>query len=225
MKLFVPASRSCLLLTWILTLSCLSSGCAYYTARPLEASHKASSVIDQREAQGLYVAVKDLSHTSDSLKYFDRDLLEMGYVPVLVMLELDQSSNAVFDVRNSDLRLCLQDGLRLTPADLGQICDEAAFSHTRSAMGFLLLLPGFFIASSVNTANDDLESDYREKCLNSIRVNPNARSFRGVVFFELPEERREDFTMEEAFVEAKVYLGGTQSNLGQTLEFPVHFGR
>lgn len=225
MNRFAHASLHSVGLALLVGSSCLLlPACAYYTARPIESSHKASSVIDQREAHGLYVAVKDLSHQSDALKYFDRDLLEIGYVPVLVLLELDQSSNAVFDVRDSDLQLCLQDGTRLTPAAIPEVCETAAFSHSRSAMGFLLVLPGFFIASSVNSANDDLQSDYREKSLDSIRINPNARSFLGVVFFKLPKERRDNFTMEEAFIEAKVYLGGAQGKLGQTLEFPVHFG-
>jgi hypothetical protein len=208
----------------LLVLSILIPGCAHYKARPLDSGQSASSVIDQREAEGLYFAVKDISQSVNSARYFDRDLVEAGYVPVLVLAELDRDSNAVFDLRREDLQLCLQDGTRLLTADPARVSEDVAFSHVRSTLGFLLILPGFFLASSVSHANEELENDYRSKALESLRINPNARSFQGVVFFSLPEERRATFSMEEAFVEARLYMGGAADSVGKALEFPVHFG-
>ncbi len=182
-------------------------------------------MVEQKEAEGLYVAVKDLSQPRSSLQYFDRDLLEYGYVPVLVLLELDRNAESVFDVRREDLQLCLRDGQRLESVDPMEVAGTVAFSHIRSVVGFLLIFPGFFLASSVNHANDQIEVDYQTKSVKSIRVNPNMRSFRAVVFFKVPPDAQDSFTMEDAFVEAKVYKQGYGGAMGKCLEFPVHFGK
>lgn len=203
----------------------ICAGCASYSAKPLDSHQGASSIIEQREADGLYVALKDLTPPRISLQYFDRDLVEYGYAPALLLLELDQHSEKVFDVRREDIQLCLQDGRRLASADPLEVAEEVSFSHLRSAMGFFLILPGFFLASSVNEANTLLQLDYHAKAPSSVRINPNRSSFRAVIFFKIPLELRDSFTMDDAFVELKIYKQGQKNTMGQTLEFPVHFTR
>lgn len=202
-----------------------ASGCASYAAKPLDVHQEASSIVEQREADGLYVAVKDLSSPRDSLQYFDRDLRAHGYVPVLLLLELDHNSQNVFDVRREDIQLCLRDGRRLQSTDPTKVAETVEFTHFRSVLGFFFLIPGFFVAASVNNANDQIEVDYQQKAIKSIRINPNMRSFRAVVFFKVPQDAEESFTMEDAFVETKLYKQGQGGSLGQCLEFPVHFGK
>ncbi|MBI4604889.1 MAG: hypothetical protein HY721_23245 [Planctomycetes bacterium] len=182
-------------------------------------------MIEQREAEGLYVAVKDLSRPRDSLQYFDRDLASYGFLPILVMLELDRGSESTFDLRREDILLCLRDGTRLRSVDPEVVSEAVAFTHLRSAFGFVLLVPGFIVASSVDRANGELESDYGSKAVKSVRVNPNMRSFRGVVFFQVPEDLEDAFTMEDAFVELKLNMQGRGGAIGKPLELPVHFGR
>ena len=201
----------------------LCGGCASYGAKPLDSQQGASSIIEQKEADGLYVALKDLTPARLSLQYFDRDLIEYGYVPALLLLEMDQNSKTVFDVRREDIQLCLQDGRRLASADPLEVADAVSFSHLRSAMGFFLILPGFFLASSVNNANSLIELDYQAKAPSSVRINPNRSSFRAVIFFKIPHELRDSFTMDDAFVELKIYKQGHDNAMGETLEFPVHF--
>ncbi len=202
-----------------------ASGCASYAGKPLDSRQEASSIVEQREADGLFVAVRDLSSPRDSFQYFDRDLRAYGYVPVLLLLELDRVSQSVFDVRREDIQLCLRDGKRLQSIEPTQVADSVELSHFRSVLGFFFLIPGFFVAASVNDANDQMEADYQQKSIKSIRINPNMRSFRAVVFFKVPPEAEEAFTMEDAFVEAKVYKQGQGDSLGKCLEFPVHFGK
>jgi hypothetical protein len=203
----------------------LSSGCAHYSTRPLERSQQASAMIEQREADGLYVAVRDISNSRESLKLFGRELAHYGYVPVLVLLELDRDSRASFDVQRQDLQLCLRTGKRLLTVPPSTVADDVSFSHIRSAIGFIFILPGFFVASSVNRANEQMENDYEEKALESVRINPNVRTSSGVVFFQIPKEARKSFSLEDAFVEVKVHLRGGPEVVGRTLEFPVHFGK
>jgi len=200
-------------------------GCASYSARALDTRQAASSIVEQKEAEGLYVAVKNLSQPRESLRYFDRDLRAYGIVPVLLLLELDRESQGVFDVRREDIFLCLRDGTRLETMDPGDVAEEVQFSHIRSVFGFFLIFPGFFVASSVSGANEEIEADYQQKSVKSIRINPNMRSFHSAIFFRVPAEQESTFTMEDAFVEAKVYKQGQGSSPGKCLEFPVHFGR
>ena len=200
-----------------------AAGCAHYSGVPLEAEEQASSVLPQREALGLFVAARPLTSSENSEKYFARDLVGQGYAPVLLLFELDDGANGSFDIRREDLRLCLRDGTRLEAARAQDVADNVRFSHVRSMFGFLFILPGFFVASSVNGANAELEDDYGSKSLESIRVNRNSRSFNGVVFFRIPETLQDTFSIDEAFVETKVYMSGGESGVGRVLEFPVHF--
>lgn len=201
------------------------AGCASYSARPLDSRQEASSVVEQREAEGLFVAVKDLSSPRDSYQYFDRDLRGYGYIPVLLLLELDRNAEGVFDVRRNDIQLCLRDGKRLQTIDPEEVAEDVQFTHFRSVLGFFFIIPGFFVAASVNDANEQIETDYQQKSISSIRINPNKRSFQAVVFFKLPHDLEESFTMEDAFLETKVFKQGHAGNPGKVLEFPVHFGK
>lgn len=218
------------LLSWslqrllVLALGVISaSGCASYSARPLDSRQDAASVIEQREVEGLFLAVKDLSNPRDSFKYFDRDLRAHGFLPVLLLLELDRQAQDIFDLRREEVILCLRDGTRLQSVDPDEVADAVEFTHLRSVLGFFLILPGFFVASSVNDANDEIEADYQQKSIKSIRMNPNLRSFRAVVFFKIPPEIQDDLTMDEAFIEARVHRQGQGGRPGKSLEFPVHF--
>ena len=87
----------------------------------------------------------------------------------------------------------------------------------------LFLLPGPFVASSVTHANQELEGDYQDKCLDSVRINSQLRSHQGVVFFKIPEKLRGSFDMEDAFLEVKIYKQGKGDQLGKVFDLPVHF--
>ncbi len=201
-------------------------GCASYGGRPLISSGTASSYVEHVERNGLHAAVIDLSDLRSCEKHFGRDLPDHDYVPVRLFLELDMSSSDTFHVKREDLALVLQNGTRLPAADPLTVIDDVAFSHWRSFFGFLLVLPGPFVASSVSSANDELESDYLEKALRSVRISRNMRVYQGVVFFELPPGLKGPQTTEDAFVEVVAGReGNREGTLGERLEFPVHFTR
>lgn len=209
----------------VLPLLLTSAGCASYSAKPLDARQEASAIVEQKEAEGLYVAARDLSAPRDSLQFFDRELLVYSYVPVMVLLELDRASEGIFDVRREDIVLCLRDGNRLRTTDPLEVAGAVSFSHARTVFGFVpLIIPGFFVASSVNSANEAIEIDYQLKALKSVRINPNMRSFQSVVFFRIPAAVEGRFTMDDAFIEVKVHKRGNAGAVGKVIEFPVHFG-
>jgi hypothetical protein len=204
----------------------LLTGCASYHGRPLISSGAASSYLEHMQRDGLHVAVIDLSSERSSEKHFDRDLPDYEYVPVQLLVELDANAATAFNMKREDLVLVLQDGTRLAAADPLVVVDNVAFSHWRSFFGFLFVLPGPFVASSVSSANDELESDYLEKALRSVRVSHNMRVYQGVVFFEIPDDLDGPLNTEDAFVEVSVGREGDGNGvLGQRLQFPVHFTR
>ena len=98
-----------------------------------------------------------------------------------------------------------------------------ALAMTIGAIGFLFILPGFFVASSVGSANEAMTEDFHAKSLESVRINPNQPSYKGVVFFEIPPDQQNTFSMEDAFLEVKVYKQGKGEERGKVFETPVHF--
>lgn len=210
----------------VLLLVSFPTGCVSYSARPFLDQRTAASLLEHRVAEGLHVALVDISTPRRSLKHFDRKLTSYGFVPVMIYLELDVTSSDAFNVRREDIRLCLRDGTRLHAADPMDVVDSVSYSHLRSALGFFMVLPGFFVAKSVNRANEELENDYLQKALRSVRISQNLRSYKGVVFFQLPEELWGDFTMEDAFLEMTAHREGQERGaMGRPIQFPVHFSR
>lgn len=217
-----PALMGCLVSLAVGT----GSGCASYNGMPFVDSGTASSVVEHREFDGLHVAVRDLSKPRLSEKHFDRDLGRFGVVPVVLMLELNPDCRDAFNIRRNEIQLVLRDGTRLTGVDPLDVVDEVAFTHWRSIFSYLLIVPGPFVTSSVNAANRELETDYLRKAVRSVRISPNMRTYRGVVFFLVPEEQRDRFTMEDSFVELTVYKEGNRGDgkgIGKRLDFPIHF--
>ena len=200
-----------------------ATGCAHYGGQPIPDQQSPSALVQQRDAEGLYIAVKDITSDRAATQLFDRELLDYGFAPILVLLEKDTESNASFDINREDLRLVLNTGERLSTVPADKITELAAYSHWRSAFGFLFILPGFFVASSVGSANEAMTEDYRAKSLDSVRINPNQPSYKGVVFFEIPSDQQNSFSMEDAFLEVKVYKQGKGEERGKVFETPVHF--
>jgi hypothetical protein len=193
---------------------------------PFVDERSASTLIDHREIDGLHLAVRDCSQRRAAEKHFGRDLVDVGYVPVVVLLELDASSNGAYSIRREDIRLVLRDGTRLDSAVPAKVIEDAGFSHWRSFFAYLFLLPGPFVSSSVASANVDLEEDYLAKSLQSVRLSRNLTSYSGVVFFERGDKVDGDVTLTDAFVEVAVFKEGQKAagdSLGKRLDFTVHF--
>lgn len=205
----------------------LLAGCAAYHAMPLVDQRSASTLVDHRELEGLHIAVRDLSGARISEKHFGCDLAEEGYLPVLVLLELDSESRSAYTLRQDDVHLVLQNGTRLRPASPAEVADDVGFSHWRSFFGYLFLLPGPFVSNSVSNANRELEEDYTAKALQSVRLSRNMPAYRGVVYFALDETETAG-SLEDAFVELTVYREADHNSaesLGGRLDFAVHFSQ
>ena len=206
-------------------LSLTSAGlvsCAHYGAQPLPERPGPSAVAGQRTTDDLYVTAYHVAERAAALESFDRDLVAHGVCPVVVHIELNESATASFDIAATDVQLVLSSGVTLDPVDAETVASAAAYSHWRSAFGFLFLLPGFFVASSVNSANELMASDYEEKSLHRVRIGPRNPRHQGVIFFAIPDTVASDFAVEDAFLEFKVYRQDA-GRLDGVIDIPVHF--
>jgi hypothetical protein len=207
---------------------CLGSaalGCASYEAMPLVDQRSASTLIDHKELDGLHVAIRSLADERSTRKHFGRDLADFGYLPMLVLFELDADSRGAYTVRREDLFLVLRDGTRLASVAPESVIEDVGFSHWRSFFAYLFILPGPFVGTSVSNSNAELEADYLAKSLQSVRMSPNLTSYKGVVFFRLDDDASDDWTLDDAFVETSVYREagkGNTSGIGKRLDFAVH---
>src|SRR5690606_26478817 len=207
---------------------CIASGCASYDAMPFVDQRSASTLVDHREIDGLHVAVRELSRDRLSEKHFGRELVADGFLPVVVLLEIDAQTNGAYTLRNEDVHLVLPNGERLSPADPSVVASQVSFSHWRSFFAYLFLLPGPFVTSSVTSANQALEEDYLKKSLRSVRLSRNLPAYSGVIFFALEDVDGDDLPtlLRDAFVELTVYREGDRErpdDLGRRLDFAVHF--
>lgn len=229
-----PAAAHTSLLNAVISITSLGAiaslptitGCVTYNGMPIIDRGTASTIVEHRHREGLHVAVRDLSRARVSRSHFDRNLRSYGFVPVMVLIEVDSQSNHAFILRRDEVVLVLRDGTRLNTVHPMDVIDAVSYSHWRSALSFLLIFPGPYVSSSVKAANRNLETDYLQKSLSNVRVSPSMRSHQGVVFFSVPADRWNRFTMEDSFVELVVYKEGSKNKsteMGKRLEFPVHF--
>jgi hypothetical protein len=174
-----------------------------------------------REVDGLRVAIQDLSPPRRSLEHFGRDLVNHGYIPMMLCLELDARATGAFNVRREDVRLRFRDGTQLATAHPQEVFDEASFSRLHSAFGFFTVLPGFLGASSADSASRELEDDLLGRALEGARVSPGSRSYTGVIFFRLPEKLWGDFTLEGASVDLTIHREPQGASLGKPFEVAV----
>src|SRR5690606_38616988 len=116
---------------------CIASGCASYDAMPFVDQRSASTLVDHREIDGLHVAVRELSRDRLSEKHFGRELVADGFLPVVVLLEIDAQTNGAYTLRNEDVHLVLPNGERLSPADPSVVASQVSFSHWRSFFAYL----------------------------------------------------------------------------------------
>ncbi len=85
----------------------LLTSCAHYEGKALDREIGTAGFVRQRNLDKLNIVIKDLSSPRDSVKYFDRELIAYGYVPVLVAVRLNGNADVTFDMSRQDLRLVL----------------------------------------------------------------------------------------------------------------------
>ena len=217
-RLFFPFKGSKMKYIFLLCLAYLFSGCASYIALPQDTTRAAHNRIKKQVKEGLIVAAEDYSEYRRARRYFYRDMVDLGYIPIYVCI--GNQSESEFTVRNEKITLRFEDGTEAKAADFKEVIDRAQLSGGTAFFGFLLgIAPGFFMLSSINNANDALDQDYSKKAFRDSHIRRGDNLF-GFLFFKAPARKR-IASLKDATLEVNADKKAEPGQQGETFKFLV----
>jgi len=182
----------------IVALSLVS--CASYIALPKDTTRFAHNRIKKQEQKGLILAAEDYSESSKCRRYFYRDLLDLGYIPVYVCI--GNQDDYEFSIRSENIVFRFEDGSQAQPVSFKEVIEQSQDSHALSVLLFPLgILPGILSWGSISDANDELDQDYSQKAFRDCHVVKDDHLF-GFMFFKVPEGKKVTF-IKDATLEIK----------------------
>jgi len=146
----------------LLCIAILFSGCGDYIALPKDTTRSAHNRIKKQVKDGLIIAAEDYSEYRRCRRYFYRDLLDLGYIPIYICL--GNQSESEFIVRKEKIRLLLEDTTELSAVDVKEVIDEAGGS-------------------------DELDQDYSQKAFYDSYIRRGDNLF-GFLFFKVPGQKK-----------------------------------
>ncbi|NUM34330.1 MAG: hypothetical protein HUU50_07290 [Candidatus Brocadiae bacterium] len=170
----------------------LFSACSSYIALPKDTSRAAHNRIKKQVKEGLIVAAEDYSEYRRARRYFYRDLLDLGYIPIYICI--GNQSQSEFTVRKANITLILEDGTEATAADVKEVIDEAG-------------------------GNDALDQDYSQKAFRDSHIRHGDNLF-GFLFFKAPKQRKA-FSMKSATLQVLADRKAEPGQQGETFKFLV----
>ena len=197
-------------------------GCASYIALPLDTMVRkprmAHNKIKKQEKKGLIIAAEDYSEYRKCRRYFYRDLLSMGYIPIYLCM--GNHSDFEFTVRRENIIFRLEDGTEAKAVDAKEVIDDAQSSPGKSLFAFPLgIIPVFLIWGSISSANDQLDQDYSQKAFRDTHLI-KGDDLVGFLFFKVPEGKKIQ-SVKDATLEVNATKKAGQGELAETLQFIV----
>ncbi len=168
-------------------LSCvLVTSCASYNAALIEDSED-TIVFNEHSLSSSETSLQwSVFHDPELVKkYYSRDLLERGIVPV-EMVVTNNAEDAMISLDPGLITITDENGSTFDTLPVSVAIDRARFSQGQTAawtIGFGLI-GAAISASNVSKANSALGEDFRLKALNSQLIQPN-ESARGTLFFSV----------------------------------------
>ena len=153
-------------------LSILVSSCASYNAQPLTPlSYTEVDVRNHAKTQDVTVVAKKLSK-EDSLKYFDRNLLAKGIVPIQIFINNKSDKDLIF----------LKEKISLPLASVRAVAEKAHTSTVGRVTGYglgslvlwPLIIPAVVDGLKSSKANDQLDSDFYTKAAEDTIIRKNS---------------------------------------------------
>lgn len=178
----------------MVALAALASGCATYSASPLDvraAATKATRTDWPSAARPLFTLVGELPKKSDDLeRLYGIDLLEYDVLPVQVFVQNNSpSSHFQVDVANIAYELLGSSAAGgLERIDAREVYGRVHFSQWRSLFPWLLgIIPGIFSSMDIADANARMVRDYMNKEISDeslyLRAGSGGDPVGGVIFF------------------------------------------
>ncbi len=177
---------------FLLCFAILFSGCSSYIALPKDTSRAAHNRIKKQVKDGLIVAAEDYSEYRRARRYFYRDLLDIGYIPIYICI--GNQSESEFTVRKEKITLILEDGTQAIAADVKEVIDNAG-------------------------GNDALDQDYSQKAFRDSHVRKEDNLF-GFLFFKAPTLKK-SFSLKSATLQVLADKKAEPGQQGETLKFLV----
>ncbi len=192
--------------------SLLSIGCSSYKAFEKDESRPARNRINKQEQKGLAIAAEDYSTEKKSLKYFDRDMRDLGYLPIYIAI--DNTGENEFILRTDKVEFRFEDGTHAQLAKPQEVIEEAQLSKGVALFG-LIFAP--FIWSSRSTANFDLDKDYNQKALRDFQIGKGDTLF-GFAFVKIPKGKDET-SIRDAILQMDITKKAQGKELAESLKF------
>ena len=204
--------------SFILALLVLISGCSSYMALPMDTSRLAQNRMKKQVKKGLIIAAEDYSNPRISRRYFYRDILGLGYIPIYICV--GNHSDYEFTIRTKDILFRFEDGTPAQAASVKEVIDRAQASKFGAILAFpLAILPGILIWNSISSANDQLDQDYSLKAFRDSHILENDNIF-GFLFFKIPRGKSGK-SIKDATLEIKASKKAAKGEMAETIKFIV----
>lgn len=168
-----------------LLLSLFLVGCFSYHALPSDTSRAAHNRINCQEQKKLVIAAEDYSASEKSQRYFQRDLLELGYIPIYISIS-NISQDSEFTLKQENAVFQFEDGMEAYRVPVQQVMDDAYHSKTAAAIAMPFgIIPGVVLWLWTDHVNSQLDQDYSGKAFRDFHILPGERKF-GFIFFQVP---------------------------------------
>ncbi len=163
----------------------LSSGCASYSVRSLP---EVTNLPDPAQLDEFTLGADVPDTTIELRRWFDRDLIKYGVVPVFIYLQSSKDSESDFEIVPGKITLESSSGVALEQITAEDAYKRCRFSHWRALPMWLLFFPGVFVSHPlIAGANGRMERDFDAKRLRTttlIARSPGAlEGTVGVVYF------------------------------------------
>ncbi len=193
-------------------------GCASYIALPKDTTRLAHNRIKKQEKSGLILAAEDYSESSKCYRYFYRNLLDMGYLPVYVCV--GNQSDYEFTIRNENIIYRFEDGTQAQAVSFKEIIDASQSSPAASILLFPFgIIPTFLSWNSIENANDQLDQDYSQKAFRDCHVLKGDNLF-GFMFFKVPDGKKVVST-KDSTLEIKAAKKAAKGEMAETISLIV----
>lgn len=195
-------------------------GCASYISLPKDTNRLAHNRIKKQDKAGLILAAEDYSESRKCYRYFYRDLLDMGYIPIYLCVGNQSDKGYEFTIRTENITFRFEDGTQAQAVNVKDVIDDSQSSPAVAALAFPLgILPAFLIGGSISQANDELDQDYSQKAFRDSHVLKGDNLF-GFLFFKVPSGKNIT-TLKDATLEVKAAQKAAQGEMAETISCVV----
>jgi len=184
----------------------------------LDTARSSHNRINSQEQKGLVLAAEDYSAPEKCQRYFKRDLLDLGYIPIY--LAISNRSEYEFTIRREEIIFQFEDGMEAQAVPVQEVINAAYFSPAPALLAMPFgVIPGIALWLQIDHANQKLDQDYSEKIFKDIHIQQHDKMF-GFIFFKVPVGRKATSKlMKDASIEVLVSKKAVGNEMAEIFNF------